>query len=396
MSQLLVSSPWVEHFLSGRVEADESRPLELDSPVHLYRSARNRLAAVLRGAPPVDLPLLLRHPWTDSFFPLQALKALFAPPGGPPLFPHQLPSGAAPLQQGSVPRIAESCQMALLWALIGKKEPLYAHASQRLAGWLLPLLRRRFWSLWCRESEYNQAEARVSAALLFKACGSTEEADALFSPELPRDPFFSSLWFSDISIEPAETTCAEPLLGYRLYETARGACALSLLGEQTAAGALQMGPLQVPAFGPQTPPFADMRRFGVGSILSDRGWFQPVGQRETWFQMQCKPHESFFEWSWQQIGAPPGSSLFLSFFVIAETVEIDRKIFKNKSLQKFSGPLTQARFPAEGVVFQIDRPLECELIPLAGEGCFWGSSFLLAVSLPSFDTTFSFKFSFGD
>ncbi len=394
MEQSLVSAPWVEHFQSGCSEAEVTQLLlqtaDPKTPLEHYRRVRHLFASPGSGE---LLKMALSSPWSSQFLPTQLLKQWDASPTAPPLFPVQLPSGAAPLYQGGFPRIAECCQLALLWSLYARKRGMAAFqlAAEKLAGWLLPLIESRLTTLWTIESQYDERETALSCALLLMACG--KEADQFYREDLPKDPFFRFLFQSEPKIEVREKALAEPLLGYRLIQSADSLLALSLCGKGTAAGAMRIGSLVIPAFGPQGAPLSDSTLFGVDTTLSDRGWFRPAASSETWFQMQPKVEAQGISISWQQIGMDPKKPIALSFYLSADTAILNNKHFKPKSLQKFSGESNRADFEVGGltVAFVFDRALRMELIPLAGEGCFWGTSFLFALWLPPFDGTLSFQ-----
>lgn len=351
MDQLLVSSA-----LAG-----SARPLDLSRPQGYYKTLRDLFA----GRSLAKSSSLLRIPWSDSYLPAQAIKACVG-------FDNILPRSWHGLN------LAELCQVALLWSLSAK--PHFTEAAANLSSFLLPIIREELWTIWSRDEEYDAKETSLSVALLLRACGMES------SLPRPEEPFFAYLFDQNLAIHCNKEKFEDPEVGYRLI----GPFALTQSGNKIPAATGRFGPIRFYAIGPQ---FADLSQFGVSSSSSDRGWFQPTASKKTWLQLGIEGDEKGMTFSWQQVGIDPSRGLALGFYLSAKQVEIDSKVFKPKSLQKFSGDVFGARLQADesGADIRFDRQMRTELIPLAGEGCFWGASFLYSVHLPLFDTSFKFQ-----
>jgi hypothetical protein len=348
MDQSLVSSSWAEHFQSGCEGVEEIQPL-----------------LKLTGA------------------------------NSPPQIPNQYPSGAPLFSQGKYPALADSCRLALEWALYAKKNnaPRFQEAASKLAGWLLPQIRTRLTTLWTTDQSHDEKETRISTALFLLACGLGDEAAPLYSPDLPKTALYARLFRENLHIDPASDSASEPALGYQLLQTASSSLALTLCGKGSGIGAFRLGDLSVPSFGPQTAPLSDSKLFGLNTPFSDGGWFLSASSKETWFQIESRIDSSAISFKWNQIGINPQKPIALVFYLAADACRIDNKVFKPKSLQRFIGESSQLLIDARATkaILQLDRPLKIELIPLAGEGCYWNATFLLALWLPPFDTTLSLQ-----
>lgn len=273
----------------------------------------------------LDLPIGRSYP------PLQALKSLS----------DRLKTPFVPNAEG-LP-LSLRCQLALLWSIMGETE-----AASKLAGFLEPFLLEGFTALWTPESEYNEREAQISRALLLRATGH----DVAIVP--PKDPFFEYLFQQDVKIDVTDRS--------KIVKGPHFAF--------TTEGAMRIGSVQIPAFGPHAEPLSDPKSFGMA--INSEGWLCANGAKETWFHLD----DTF---GLQCIGRP----VPFVFYVRGDECAIGDRTFKPKSLQRYRGETNQVRFRngKEIVTMAVDRPLMTELIPLAADDSFWGSAFLLAFHL---------------
>jgi hypothetical protein len=363
MDHTLVSSPWVEHFQLGSARAGSLQPPS--TPLDHYRQARALFALGLKN----ELRLLFCHPLGKGFQPTEALMRLSGFPTRAII--RQNASGLAPISD--FPRLAEGCQLALLWAILGEKQ-----AAEKLAAILLPLLTTRLLTIWSIESEYNELETRRSAALLLRALGREKEAIDLLPNAPCQDPFFTYLMQQNVQIGAVEPLFSDPDYGYQFHQSRQAVFASTLSGKNNGAGLCRIGSLQIPAFGPQGAPLSDAAQFGIER--GENGWFCTKANKETWCHLQATCSDKSIQLDWQTIGSNQDKPIALSFYIIADVCRIEGRTFKPKSLQRFSGLIKRAEFGPHSI--ETDHPVKAELIPLAGEGCFWGASFLLAFWLP--------------
>lgn len=243
--------------------------------------------------------------------------------------------------------VATLCQLALLWAIIGEKE-----ASSCIASYVAPIL--EFKELWCPEKEYNAHETELSIALFLRAMGKG-------NMDVPSDPFFAWLYEKNPTIELSTAKIDYQLLNGDL-----------VLTNSVQAGAFRAGTVRASAFGPHALPLSDSELFGVAA--ADNSWYCSKGQKESWCQIIPINSRTL------DLQTISNRALPFVFYLHADFCKIGDKLFKPKSLQRFAGEIQSAQF--NELTLTIDRPLQVELIPLAGEGSFWGASFLLALHLP--------------
>ena len=395
-------NPWGQSMQAAAPGAENYQlpDVDLRDPHDHYRRLRTLWALSLRsknGTLTESIHHLLRTPLANTFQPSAAISHLLNP--SKILAPVQFDSGAVlaeagySWQEGRVPLLPELCQLVLLWALNGLNV-----ASSRLANWLLPYL--EFKTLWASERRYDKIEFYLSAHLFYKFIGGSHQAalcmseakDALVQTQGQIDPFFIELekLISPPSLENFKNI-PDPELGVWSQSQDGGGYTISLTGHNTSLGSLKTRFVDICAFGPQVYPLIDSRGFGVHGVHSSqpnetRGWTRCYGQTDAWMEVIWKEMNLTVRF----MGLGLEKKMAFVFYVKGETAQIDSVLFRPKSLQRYSGV-------AKSVVFK-DLTLECphprkvELIPLAGEGCFWGTDFLLAFEISPFEPTASFSF----
>lgn len=346
---MIAVAPWKEHF--SQIEVDEIRPLfDSADPIEHYRLVRDSL---FMGAHRFEAAL--RAPIGRHFPPTVLLRSLVLKSHMPLIL--EWPNGI-------MPGLAIQCQLALLLAMQGENE-----LAEKLAEKLAPLVLGGFWTLWTLEREYNEEETKLSCALFLQAIGRPEEADRLYSPELPNTPFFYFLYKAGIQIKISPTISTDLI-------------AWTLNGSKAGMGAAQLGTARILAFGPHGHPLSNAHLFGICEAGTE--WCCAAAQKDVWFQVE--PSSSGF--SLHTLGVVFEKPIALVFYVKANECQIEGKVFKPKSLQRFVGEASTVHF--EGSSIAIDRPLKIELIPLAGNQSFWGADFLVAFWLSPLSSKISF------
>ena len=352
----------------------------MTTPFDLYKQFRESIGK--KPLPP--------HPFFSTYQPLAALRAWADPNFARRIAPVQVPSGRALLSNdmtgAQVASVATSCQLAVLWSELASRmqDASLAKAADDLAAFLEPIVSERLTTLWTPEREFREEESRLSVNLLLRALGretSCEESD-LF-------PFSLD---STLRINPAKEVLQDSSIGYELVRGEDSAIAVSGAGWQTSAGAARIGDLEIPAFGPHLAPLSHAELFGVGP--GEEGWFCAHAAKEAWLRARGTASNQCIGISLDSVGVQTDSPLAFVFYLRADECRIAGRIFKPRSLARFSGEPDSVEFIAKSskVAFSVDRGVKLELIPLAGDGAFWGSTFLLAAWLPSYQATTNFHF----
>lgn len=383
--------PWDERFQAGCMqEAGSSQPLVF-SPRSEYRVLRSAWGrSVLNGE---------ASPSTDSktFQPLAALEALIG--SKRPFIPAQLPSGAAlpesgcGWKNGRIPHLPEACQLAFLWKLIGKEEE-----ANSLAAWLMGWIQEfPFFSLWSRENEYDEAEAYLSFSLFCRAIGE-ERLAASFLKKAPGpvDPFFLALAKLGPKLEPIRNlkdVWADPYLGLGYFRSAEKSAAMTLCGFGTSLGVFRSKDVEIRAMGPQGFPLGNLESFGIdrqpdGSFMT--GWTRLAAAPEVWMHLQADLQEGKFGLKF--VGLKPEEPIAFVFYVKAGSCAAEGQVFKPKSLQRYTGAASSFVFRGKESQLKIESgsSLKAQLIPLAGDGGFWGADFLLSFEIPPFASQVNF------
>jgi hypothetical protein len=257
----------------------------------------------------------------ESFRPLMA--HLQGKKGAPPYIP-----------SWALMSIQKQCQLALLW-----QEGGFLKEARELWGWLSPL--KSFPCLWCPESEFDEEKTRNAFAELQNL-----------------EPIFG--WKPDCDLT--------------LLEWEGGCAALTLDGRGTSLGMIQCG-MQVRSFGPQADTFG----------IEGRGmnhWTRTFAYQDVWLEMKPEVKDGALELKFNFVGITLEKSCSLALYIKAGSCEVGKEILKPKSLKRFFGEAQTVQF--EKTTLQSSHPHKMEVIPLAGEGCFWGAEFLLKYSISPF------------
>ena len=261
----------------------------------------------------------------------------------------------------------ELCQLALIWAIGGHQEKADELASR------IYYLVQAFPLFGSRENQYSEKEAEVSTDLFLTACGLARTFDA------PRDAFFMAL---AARLPQLTITPQPPVYGWGLYERKDVSLLLALTGKGTPLGALKVGSVEIRAFGPTTPPLSDPTHFGIQRRFDEeplQSWSSVFAIPEVWFQIEHQIGDKECSLQFRFLGLEAEKPLFMAFYIKADSALIGAQVYKPKSLNRYQG--TAQTFEFGDAILKIDRPLKAQLIPLAGEGGFWNTDFLLAFEI---------------
>lgn len=298
----------------------------------------------------------LRSPFSCGCPLIEVLRFLVGKQIGhltPPLVPHYT---CLPL--------FELCQLALLWSIAG----FYLEASS-LAHSIFSLC--DFPYLWLREEEYNELEATLSVSFF--------RGESLSS--LQSTPFLSAIsklftgFDVPCSIMPFSP---EPLF----FHSSDSAGVLTLQGRRTSLGTFYAQNIEVRAFGPQIYPLSEPKGFGIErSLPGQDSWTNSSALPEVWLNVN-----KFFDngLDIRFLGLTVDTPLNFSLYVKASNVKIETLQFIPKSLTRYQGESKPVIF-GDKLQIQSLLPGRMELIPLAGEGCFWGTEFLLSFEIYPLD-----------
>lgn len=407
-AQLLGEDPWDECInrhepQSGCVNLEAGT---IQPPIYSACKTTNECYRYLRSIWAQGIcpnPRILKNPFGKTHQPSQTICFLLAQKWNfltPPLAPAAYTSGAAAIDTGPLWKpgsLPELCQLALLWAIAGKKGE-----ASNLARWLLPFIQDKplisFWSL---QEEYEEEESLLSFSLLLRAAGQKEKAAELFKQTRKSiDPFFIALakqapLFNDLF------SSAEMIhdldLGLTLSRKKKMTSALVLSGLGTSLGVVTSGDVEIRAMGPHALPLSDPTLFGIsrapdGSFITD--WTRCFALSEVWFEVKSVFEESSLQLDLRFIGIRTERPLTFVFYLKANSCSIGQTILKPKSLQRYSGEAQAFLFEGTRSKLRIESALshKVQVIPLAGEGGgFWNTDFLLSFEIHPFESQAKFN-----
>lgn len=249
------------------------------------------------------------------------------------------------------------CSLALQWHKRG-----FVQEASHLAHWLLPL--KPFPSLWCSEKEYNEKEANRLFSLLSE-------------------------------IEPVAGNI--PDFNLTLLQNSSLSAAFTLSGRGTSIGALCSANVEIRAMGPQVYRSRHEALFHVDCGINSfqfgiRGegsnhWAQCAPLSEVWLEIKPRCSESACQLDLRFVGLE--SPLSFAFYVKAQNCQVGNEILKPKNLQRFNGEVKSVKL--DHLVICSSSAHKVEVIPLAGEGCFWDSEFLVSFEIHPFAPQASFS-----
>lgn len=363
MEEMLASDPSVGTFRDEFLQKGE-KCVQLDCQSVLKEELKNIWAqAVLSDNRLFDQPSFkdralrsLRSPFSRSCPLSEVLRFLVSKQMGcltPPLVP----------QYAALP-LFELCQLAFLWSIAG----FYLEASS-LAHSIFSFC--DFPYLWLREEEYNESEVLLSVSFF---------RSGTLSP-LQSTPFLSAIskLFTGFDV-PCSITPFSPEPLFFHSTDSRGV--LTLQGRRTSLGTFYVQDIEVRAFGPQINPLSEPKGFGIERSLPGQDhWTNSSALPEVWLNVN-----QFFEngLDIRFLGLTVDTPINFSLYVKAPNVKIGTLQFMPKSLTRYQGESKPVIF-GDKLQIQSLLPGRMELIPLAGEGCFWGAEFLLSFEIYPLD-----------
>ncbi len=276
--------------------------------------------------------------------------------------------------------LGELCQFALLYGMMdfssGKE-----FAKKLLAFSYFPAFR----SL---EKVYDDVSAKLSISLLQRAFGKKEalsdDLDLYFAALCQNLPCFEATWQEPVLLESeifddVLFSQEKKITGALPVSSSFVKAAFVTEGEGMPLGALTVKDIEIVAFGPQGSSLNQPELFGMDRVIASRKWGRVHAQKDVWFES-----ESDFAKGYLEVGFYGcTSSLFFVFYIRADQVVIDSKSYAPKSLERYKGKVHPVVLHRKKTQIQIEGigTSTMHLIPLAGEGCFWGADFLLAFGI---------------
>ncbi len=239
------------------------------------------------------------------------------------------------------------CRLALLWQEAG-----FQKEASELAYWLFQW--ESFSSLWCPDKEYREEEIQHSFSLLRAI-----------------EPIAAGVLDCNISIQSNPFTSS----------------AFTLDGRGTSLGFIRAEEVEIRAFGPQSASLS----FGING-RGVNGWTRTLADPEVWLEMNVELKERDYRLDFKMIGLKPELPLSLAFYVKAQSCQIGEEMLKPKSLRRYFGEVNSILF-GNKLRIESAQPYKVQIIPLAGEGCFWDCQFLLSFELQPFVSQTSFRVS---
>ena len=375
---MIGTSPFSKDFLCGAAYHDQKflGRQSIRSPLEHFRHCRELLLQVQREDLENQFLNLSRYPFGQSYQPSIAALALLAKILGkthPPVAPMLLPNGAPLAMKEEVRR--DDCLLPL---------PIAAQLAE----------------IWNELGYLEEDKEIIEKAHLVKRW--VEKF-----PDKAKLLFYREDSFDAKEVENLSLTKVSSAVDLDLGMAASSSACLSLSGWNSALGAMQIGDVAIPSFGPQTAPLSDASRFGIsqarpwGSVaITDKegveleGWTRCHGHKESWLHLKAKIRDHAVQFDTRFVASDTDSPLYMVFYTQAEKCSL-----KNSGESFFPGSLQRYKGKSDAVLLNDQVILECsgsepelQIIPLAGEGCFWNAKFLIAFSCPSNAlTSFSFR-----
>lgn len=169
---------------------------------------------------------------------------------------------------------------------------------------------------------------------------------------------------------------------------------ISFEGRQSPLGMFKFQQMDIPAFGPQSMPINETNGFGIlstsGCYRFDgknhiTGWIQ-WAYNQQWWQVEVDVQSDTIQIEISTKEEKLQKPFAFVFFVKAKQCLIQEDlILAPGSLEHYKGTNSQISFEKdhERISIQSLKDATTHVIPLAGEGCFWGGDFLLAYEVNS-------------
>ncbi len=172
---------------------------------------------------------------------------------------------------------------------------------------------------------------------------------------------------------------------------------LSFEGKGTGVGSLAFDQVQVITFAPQVSEVGELDKYGINFTSKDRqhvvvakdrdqfscrGWSRIQGDRDVWVEHDLRVNRDAVDLfiAFESFSSMP---LILSecFFVACESVLVDQRMVRKGVLERVRGTPRTLEWISdkEHVKVYLESKMTCQVIPLAGEGCFWGADFMISL-----------------
>jgi hypothetical protein len=306
----------------------------------------------------------LRYPDSESFQPSRAALAILAKRlnlAHPPVIP-RLHSTGAPLSFLPLPIAWE---LASHWDELGELE-----SATRLREWV--------------------AQFGFLAA-------------SLYYPERG----FDAAEMEEFTLAPRERSAIDSHLGMAASQFGEIESCFTLTGANTGLGSMRLGSVRVPSFGPELPPLSHMSRFGLlhGAAVNTvsfsseervalEGWTRLYGDQEICLNLRTSTTKEAVLIDVRFLGIEPGRSAFMAFYVSAKTCTLEGEgTYHPGGLQGYRGK-RKVILLDDSVQLSSSQGTDMQVIPLAGNSCFWNAAFLIAFEFNScnYSDSISFKF----
>jgi len=204
------------------------------------------------------------------------------------------------------------------------------------------------------------------------------------------DPYFQTLALNLSQFR--FPLCENRVLDWTRLDTESIQCLLTFYGERTSLGALICDTAEIRAFGPQVFPLSNPMGFGIRPIAQHGNrWASPAAMPEVWFETKSRTEGNRIVLDFSFFGLQPSAPLSFSFYVKAQSAQVENERIRPKTLQRYHGPSKPVLFGG-GLIIESLMPGKMEVIPLAGGGGFWNCEYLASFEIHPINAKMSFSF----
>jgi|GEM_PF-2041963 len=203
-------------------------------------------------------------------------------------------------------------------------------------------------------------------------------------------------------------------LGYVVHKDKSLSCYATVSGARTGFAGIAKGSAQIISIGPHTLPLGDMSHYGIyRTPLLQKTPFKDVSIQKTqnqtlfsgwtgivdgeaehprqgplWLHVhfQAKDGAACIQTMWMGEENP---AMYIALFVKGSKIIVDQKFHLHPStLDRYQGSVAPLSIHGETTSLQVCAKAShsMQVIPLAGQGCFWGAEFLIAYALQKEET----------
>jgi hypothetical protein len=384
---MIDASPFSVNFLRGVVYHDQEflGRIPIKGPLEHFRHCRALLLQCQQGGISKDLEKqaqrLSRYPFSESYQPsIVALALIYRVLGKnhPPVVPMLLPSGAPLAMKEDVRR--DDCLLPL---------PIAWQLSQ----------------IWSELGSLEDEIHLIEKAHLVKRW--VEKFGDLAKLLFYREESFSAQEVENFFLTNERSNAVDLDLGMATFSSREIEACLSFSGWNSGLGTMRFGNISSCSFGPQRAPLSDTTGFGVSQALGGgtviitekerveiEGWTRCHGRKESWLHLRASLADHAVQLDTRFVEGDSDSPLNMVFYVQAGkcSPESSGESFLPGSLHRYKGKCDAVILDERVRLTCSGTDQELQIIPLAGEGCFWNANFLIAFSCPS-NSPVSFIFS---